>query len=46
MLQDANISTGRVQLCDDALIITALQATMLKTGNFTNDAVKLLQVLD
>ena len=46
MLKDANISAWRVQLFDDALIITAFRATMLEAGNFTGDAVGPLQVLD
>ena len=46
MLMDANICAGHLQLFDDALIITALRATMLKVGNFTCNAVGPLQVLD
>ena len=39
MLNDVDINAGRGQLFDDALIITAFRATMLRAGHSTGDAV-------
>ena len=45
VLKDAEIGAGRVQLFDDALIITTCRATM-EAGYFPGNAVGPLQVLD
>ena len=46
MLKDADICARRVQLFDNALVVSAFRTTVLKAGHFTGDAVGPFQVLD
>ena len=39
MLKDVDICAKRVQLFDDALVLTAFRTTVLKAENLTGDAV-------